>query len=104
MSGFQLTSDAAADLLEIARYTIQKWGKARAKKYEQKLKESFATIGRGEAHARILFENWPELRFSHCEHHYIFFLMRPAQSTAIIAILHERMNMIQRIRARLDLD
>jgi toxin ParE1/3/4 len=37
MSGFELASPAAADLLDIVRYTHQRWGGVQAQRYREEL-------------------------------------------------------------------
>ncbi len=44
---------------------------------------------------------YPGLRMMRCEHHYIFCLPRPETPALIVAILHERMDLIARIAGRL---
>ena len=43
----------------------------------------------------------PELRMLHCGHHYIFCLPRQAALALVVAILHERMDIMTRLRLRL---
>jgi len=64
--------------------------------------QDLESITQGKAPLKTFLETRPELQVSRCEHHYIFHLMRENQSPLIIAILHERMNMIDRIRKRLE--
>ena len=46
-------------------------------------------------------DHHPGLRMCRREHHYIFGLPRPDAPTLIIAILHERMDLIARAAGRL---
>lgn len=43
----------------------------------------------------------PGLRKVHCEHHFIFCLPREAEPALIVAILHERMDLVMRLKGRL---
>lgn len=102
MAEYELTEEADSDLLGIARYTIKTWGMAQALRYEVALEGHFAAIGRGDTHARTFWGNRPDLMFSRCEHHYIFFLLRVDAVPLIIAVFHERMDLMSRLRERLE--
>lgn len=45
-----------------------------------------------------LYQN---LRLVHCEHHYIFCVVSPDAPALVVAILHERMDLMVRIGDRL---
>lgn len=97
-----LTPGADIDLLEIARYTIREWGIEQAQIYESKLTACFDSIASNSEHSRVVFSNRPDIRFVHCEHHYGFFVRPNKSCTLIVALLHERMDIISRIRKRLE--
>ena len=42
-----------------------------------------------------------KLRVIRCEHHYVFYCLRKGQCPLIIAVLHENMDLLSRLRARL---
>ncbi len=44
---------------------------------------------------------YPALRMAHCEHHYVFCLPREDAPALIVAILHERMDLMARLADRL---
>lgn len=44
---------------------------------------------------------YPALRMAHCEHHYVFCLPRENAPTVVVAIFHERMNLMERLAERL---
>ncbi len=89
-------------MLDIARYTIRTWGEAQAKRYEAKLQAAFEAIGKGEASKKeILKGERPDLRVTRCEHHYIFWSLRRNRPPLIVAVLHENMKLMARLRARL---
>lgn len=46
-------------------------------------------------------EVYPGLRLAHCGHHYIFCLPREDAPALIVAVLHERMDLMLRLAARL---
>ena len=42
------------------------------------------------------------LKVCHCEHHYVFYICLPGDNQpVIIAVLHERMDMLVRLKTRL---
>lgn len=45
---------------------------------------------------------FPALRVAHCEHHYVFCLLRANEAALIVAIFHERMDLMARLADRLD--
>jgi plasmid stabilization system protein ParE len=45
---------------------------------------------------------YPQLRMMHCEHHYIFCLPRKTAPAMVIAVLHERMDLMVRLAERLE--
>ncbi len=101
MFAYELTSAAEADLREIARYTRQHWGDEQSWHYAQLLASCFQKIADGEVVPRSFSTRFPELLVTRCERHFIFYLYPEGEKPEIIAVLHERMDMISRIRDRL---
>ena len=101
MLPYELTPAAEADLREIARYTLRQWGARQQRRYARLLEGCFRGIAEGSVHARNFSARYPQLQVTRCEHHYVFFLHSEGQKPLIIAVLHERMDMITRIRERL---
>lgn len=102
MAGYKLDLEAVNDLRQIARYTQITWGAKQAAIYEQKLIACIRSITQGTARARSIGEINKDLYFIHCQHHYIFYLATPKDSSVVIvAVLHEKMDLISRIKARL---
>jgi plasmid stabilization system protein ParE len=98
---YELAEDADGDLLASARYTIKEWGFPQTRRYEAALKRCFAAIGHGKVRGRMILRHRPELLFVHCEHHFIFYVVRPEQCPLIGAVLHERMDLMTRLKERL---
>jgi toxin ParE1/3/4 len=102
MPGYKLTALAEEDLKAIIRYTIDKWGIEQAKRYEVLLSKRFQDIAEGTIVPRIFLKRRPEILFTHCEHHYIFYWQPKGRMEPIIlAVLHERMDLIKRLNTRL---
>ena len=102
MVNYQLTPGADDDLLDIARYTIRTWGEEQANRYEAKLLAAFESIGQGSASKKaVLKEERLDLQVTRCEHHYIFWSLRKNRPPLILAVLHENMKLMARLRERL---
>lgn len=99
---YVLTRDAEADLRGIVRYTRKEWGAAQVRSYVATLKEGIARVAAGEGVFRELDTLYPGLRMARCEHHYVFCLPRENAPALIVAILHERMDLMVRLAARLN--
>lgn len=99
MRNYELTCAAEDDVLRIWRYTAKEWGKQQADRYFGKIEECFETIAGGRARSKQPLATRPQLRSVLCEHHYVFFI--EGQKPQIIAILHERMDFLERLRVRL---
>lgn len=96
------TTEAIKDLYDIARYTAETWGHGQALSYAELLNEKFKNIAKRLIFSKLAFSKYPNVRVCRCEHHYIFF-MHPQKSKkpVILAVLHERMNLLERLKERL---
>ncbi len=101
MPNYELAEAAEADLKSIALYTFSKWGVRQAARYGAVLDAHFEAIGNGRARTRIFLQHRPEVRVSHVEHHYVFHLDREDQCPLILAVFHQNMDLMSRLRARL---
>lgn len=99
---YVLTTAAEGDLREVVRYTRRQWGSAQARHYVRQLQSCAGALAAGDARYRDMANLHPGLRMIHCEHHYIFCLPRIEAPALIVAILHERMDLIARVAARLE--
>jgi len=104
MAEYEISPGAERDLLEIAIYTITVWGPAQAERYQAALQRRFSELGQRGMQARAFLEHRPELLVTRCEHHFIFFLMREVDVPLVLAVLHENMDLVARVRERLDRD
>ena len=99
--GYILTAAAEADLREIIRYTRKQWGDAQVRSYIAKLAGGIARLATGEGPFKAMAALYPALRMAHCEHHYIFCLPRDDAPSLVVAIFHERMELMMRLADRL---
>ena len=96
-----LTAGAEADLREIIRYTRKQWGDAQVRSYIAKLEGGIAHLAAGEGAFKDMTALYPALRMVRCEHHYIFCLPRDDAPSLVVAIFHERMDLMLRLADRL---
>lgn len=104
MPGFELARSAESDIRSIAIYTLEKWGARQATRYAAILDAHFEAIANGKARTRVFLQHRPELLVSRVEHHYVFHLNRRKQCPLILAVLHENMDLMTRLRDRLRID
>ena len=99
MPGYQITLAAEEDLRGIWRYTLDYWGPEQADTYLDQIGDCLDAIGDGRVHSRS-FQRLPDGVCVHrCRRHYIFWIA--IDGPVIIAVLHEKMDVVQRLRDRL---
>lgn len=99
MQTYDLTPAAEHDLRDIWSYTCKTWGLEQADKYFDRIEACCDAVGEGRARSRS-FDTLPEdVQIHRCEHHYIVWLA--GDRPIIIAILHERMDFVRRLKDRL---
>jgi toxin ParE1/3/4 len=96
-----LSADAQRDLEGIRKYTERNWGIEQARQYRAQLRACAARLVAKPGAGKDLAAVMPGLRAIRCQHHYIFCAFSPADPPLIIAILHERMDLLARIAERL---
>ncbi|TSA40348.1 MAG: type II toxin-antitoxin system RelE/ParE family toxin [Methylococcaceae bacterium] len=102
MQPYELTPSAEDDLKDIARYTLKQWDKKQSIQYAGLLEARFLEITTRSALSRTFSERYPQLQVTRCEHHYIFYIHPEGKRPCIIAVLHERMDKVARLKNRLD--
>lgn len=102
MRAYVLTDAAEADLREIIRYTRKEWGDAQLRRYMAKLEQGIDHLVAGEGTFKDMSALYPALRMARCEHHYVFCLPRENAPALIVAIFHERMDLVTRLADRLN--
>ncbi len=100
MAGYVLTRAAAQDLAGIWDHTFKTWSADQADRYLEKLEICCRQIETGQAVCRSFADIDPRLHSHHCERHYIFFLTMD-DGPVVIAILHERMDLLVHLLERL---
>jgi len=98
---YVLGKSAAADIREITRYTTANWGEERCRLYIAAIEAKATALACGQGHFKEMNTLLPGLRVAACGKHYIFCLPRQNAPALILAILHERMDMLAHLRLRL---
>ncbi|WJT01119.1 type II toxin-antitoxin system RelE/ParE family toxin [Novosphingobium humi] len=98
---YVLTKAAEQDIRSILRYTRQQWGEGQMRAYMSALEQGIAQLAAGQGAYRDMGAMREGLRMARCRHHYIFALGREDGPTLILAILHEKMDLIARLGDRL---
>jgi plasmid stabilization system protein ParE len=96
---YLLQSAAAARLEDIYRYTIEQFGAAQADRYLDGVFELFEDI----AAKRITWQRIPrefgvDGYFARYKSHFVFWKLRSDGQIAIVAVLHQRMDLARRLR------
>jgi toxin ParE1/3/4 len=92
---------AADDLREITRYTLEQWGAEQCRSYIAALDAKAAALAQGQGPFKDLSSLIPGLRAATSGKHYVFCLPRKDAPALILAILHERMDILVRLKSRL---
>lgn len=101
MLPYELSQDAEKDLREVARYTLNEWGKKALEQYRGGLKKTFEAIAKNEAPKRAFSKTFPELLVTKYRYHYIFYIAENRDKPVIIGVIHERRDIVNRLSERL---
>jgi len=102
LTAYILTAEAESDLRSVIRYTRAQWGAAQARRYVSGLEQSIVILAEGKGSFKDMSVLYPALRMVRCQHHYVFCLPREDAPALIVAILHERMDLMKRLVDRLN--
>ena len=96
MAGYSLSSAAERDLLQIAMFSLERWGEAQAEKYERGLLDLFARLAALPRSGRDASEIRPGLLQSRYESHAVFYRVTK-EGIRIVRILHGAMDFTQHL-------
>ncbi|MDP2697524.1 type II toxin-antitoxin system RelE/ParE family toxin [Thalassospira sp.] len=102
MTAYILTAEAESDLRGIIRYTRKEWGATQVRRYIARLEQGITDLAVGQGSFKDLSDLFPTLRMARCEHHYVFCLPRENAPALVVAIFHERMDLMTRLADRID--
>lgn len=86
----------------MVNYTLESWGEAQCRGYVAEIEEAATELALGRGVFKRRDDLLPELRVRRAGHHYLFCLPQDNAPALILAILHERMDIISRLQERLD--
>lgn len=99
MKSYDLTLAAEEDLRGIWEYSCETWGIDQADRYLDQIEACCEAIGSDQARSKAHDALPDDVRVHRCEHHYLFWLI--GDRPIILAILHERMDLVNRLKDRL---
>lgn len=100
MSAYEKAPEVDEDLREIVSYTAERWGVAQVRKYMTGLELKMESIAEGLAHTNSLDHLIEGLKVGRYERHYIFGVERSDAPMLILAVFHEKMSVIERLKKR----
>lgn len=98
---YVLTAAAESDLRSIVRYTRKQWGDVQVRRYIATLEHGIASLAAGRGAFKDMSVLFPALRMGRYEHHHVFCLPREEAPALIVAVFHERMDLMTRLAERL---
>jgi toxin ParE1/3/4 len=97
MADLYFTNKAVSDLTQIWDYTFEKWSEKQANKYYNELLNACRRIAVNSELGKKYFKVIPDLMGLHINRHIIFFRRMDSDHVEITRILHERMDLKNRI-------
>jgi len=98
MAKFKLTNNAVMDLSDIWHYTVEAWSESQADKYYKLLLNACSSIAKKPQIGNAYEEIYPDLKGKITSKHIIFFRLMNDQSIEITRILHERMDLKNKLQ------
>jgi toxin ParE1/3/4 len=97
MASFRLTKKAVEDLAEIWNYTIDTWSENQADRYYQMLLDNCQEIANGRVIGKSFDGIFKSLQGMSAGKHIIFYRKVASDTVEIVRILHEQMDLKNRI-------
>lgn len=98
---FEKAPEVDDDLRAIISYTAERWGTAQVRKYMSGLDSHMELMAGGVVHTRSLDHLIEGLKVGRYERHFVFGIERAGKPMLILAVFHERMSVIDRLKKRL---
>lgn len=92
MAKFKFTNNAVKDLTDIWNYTVETWSESQADKYYKLIINAGSAIAKKPEIGKVYPEIYPDLKGKIASKHIIFYRVMEDQSIEITRILHERMD------------
>lgn len=104
MAKFRLTNNAVKDLSDIWNYTFDAWSESQADKYYKLILNACASIAKKPQQGKEYEEIYPDLKGKKASKHIIFYRIMEDKSIEITRILHERMELKNKLASLLPLE
>jgi toxin ParE1/3/4 len=101
MTDYVFTAEADEDLDGIVNYSRRQWGDTQARRYLGQLRLCLDQIADKRGRYRVETAFSRPLRVLRCQRHYIYCVPRDGLPALIVAILHEKMDLMARIAGRM---
>jgi plasmid stabilization system protein ParE len=98
---FVYSTEALQEYKDIIRYTKRQWGNEQAVRYAEQIEAAALGLATGRCFYKELNEVMLGLRVAPAGSHYVFCLPRQDQPAVVLAILHSRMDLMTRLKARI---
>ena len=96
-----LSKEAEKDWINIAKYTLENYGERQLQTYTNSLLKCIDDLSNQVGQYKKLDISGHQVLNIRCNKHYIFALRQEDKSLIVLAILHERIELIQRLKVRL---
>lgn len=100
---YHLTTAAEQDVRGLLRYSREQFGITQARRYGEGLEAHFIGLGDGTTVARLFSDRLPDVMVSRYQSHFVFHMIDAEDLILILAVLHQRMDLMTRLQDRLDL-
>lgn len=101
MPDYKIIPSAEKEIEHILDYTITNHGPDQMLKYRDQLISCIENIASETGFYKTLKRKNKVLRYLHCQKHYIYALVRKNKPVLVIALYHEKMDIIKRLDQRL---
>ena len=98
---YKISKQAEEDWRNIINYTLNKFGEHQVQEYTKSLINCLNELADRKGYFKKIIISSYSVMVKHCQKHYIFAYDQQDGPLLIIAILHERMDLIQRLKNRL---
>lgn len=101
MTSYEKTQATLDDWRKIAGYTRDNYGEAQTRKYMASLLKCIEATAKGTGVYKDKQMGSRKIRIKHCQKHYIFSLVQKNKPLLVLAIFHEKMDLMTRLKNRL---
>jgi toxin ParE1/3/4 len=98
MAKFKLTNSALKDLSDIWNYTFDTWSESQADKYYKLILNACSAIAEKPEQGKVYEEIYPNLKGKKASKHIIFYRVMDDKSIEVTRILHERMELKNKLK------